>query len=441
NYIINGKFKDELKHLNQVSCERKFWKNIKDDNSSVPDGPRRKAVAIFQMTIGHDCLAAHLQNFYPPIFLLCHESGCIMNKEHLTKCAKLIVTTVWRVLNGSKYHPYHINMHQQLEDFQSRAVFCNWLSGKNRQFHHSILWTDEVTFKKNGDVNIHNARYWSQVNPLWLREVDNQRKLGGQQLTFKKCLQIEELSGVCADENAANSLIMIPVGSRAGFLQVSALLYKAGTTTRNYHSQMNGLNFEKWVREKLLTNLPPQSVVALDNAPYHNVEENKAPSKYAVKTEMVSWLQHQGAVCDMTMRKEQLYEMVLLKKSKEKNFKIDQILKAYGHSVIRLPPYMCDLNVIELVWSEKIPTMTADDDESFSNSEGDFSDLEPCPAFISISLAQWTHAHSQDKNNPSVVAISQSTTAFLSGKFFAVEYSRWSVNDTESLDLISLKVL
>ncbi|KAJ4437448.1 hypothetical protein ANN_17592 [Periplaneta americana] len=57
-------------------------------------------------------------------------------------------TTVWRVLNGSK----------------------------NRRFHRSILCTDQATFKSNGDVNIHNAHYWSQVNHLWVREVDNQHR-------------------------------------------------------------------------------------------------------------------------------------------------------------------------------------------------------------------------------------------------------------------------
>ena len=28
-------------------------------------------------------------------------------------------------------------------------------------------------------------------------------------------------------------------------------------------------------------------------------------------------------------------------------FKIDELLKAHGHIVVRLPPYLCDLNAIE----------------------------------------------------------------------------------------------
>ena len=98
--------------------------------------------------------------------------------RRIAKESGISQTTVCRILKGSKYHPYHINLHQQLEgeDYQNRVVFCNWLSGKNRRFHRSILWTDEATFKSNGDVNIHNAHYWSQVNPHLLRKVDNQHR-------------------------------------------------------------------------------------------------------------------------------------------------------------------------------------------------------------------------------------------------------------------------
>ncbi|KDR23778.1 hypothetical protein L798_11352 [Zootermopsis nevadensis] len=74
----------------------------------------------------------------------------------------------------------------------------------------------------------------------------------------------------------------------------------------DYHGQMNSTNFEKWVREKMLQNLPPSSVVVLDNVPYHSVQADKAPSKYSVKSEMISWLQRHGVFCDPAMRKGQL---------------------------------------------------------------------------------------------------------------------------------------
>jgi hypothetical protein len=52
------------------------------------------------------------------------------------------------------------------------------------------------------------------------------------------------------------------------------------------------------------------------------------------------------------MRKDSLYKLTVPLKPKEKAFNIDRILSDYGHTVVRLPPYMCDLNPIELAWAK-----------------------------------------------------------------------------------------
>ena len=33
-------------------------------------------------------------------------------------------------------------------------------------------------------------------------------------------------------------------------------------------------------------------------------------------------------------------------------YRIDQLFREAGHTVLRLPPYHCDLNPIELIWSQ-----------------------------------------------------------------------------------------
>ncbi|XP_046687431.1 uncharacterized protein LOC124373082 [Homalodisca vitripennis] len=115
---------------------------------------------------------------------------------------------------------------------------------------------------------------------------------------------------------------------------------------------MNGNNFEKWAEEKLLPNLPQKSVIVMDNAPYHCHQENKAPTKYAVKKEMIDWLQSNNIQCSADMKKFQLYELIEKHKPKEKVYRIDVALKRRGHAVLRLPPYMCELNPIELAWAK-----------------------------------------------------------------------------------------
>ncbi|KAJ4444761.1 hypothetical protein ANN_06558 [Periplaneta americana] len=164
----------------------------------------------------------------------------------------------------------------------------------------------------------------------------------------------EEVKGVCADGNACNRLIMLHVGSLAGFLKGAELVYKANTASGNYHDQMNNSNFEKWTSKKLIPNLPARSVVILDNALYHNVQVDKAPIKSSPNIVMRAWLQQHGVTCNQKWRKGELYTRVLEKKPREKIFKIDELLRTHGHEVLRLPPYNYDLSPIELVWSKSV---------------------------------------------------------------------------------------
>ncbi|XP_050311254.1 uncharacterized protein LOC126746895 [Anthonomus grandis grandis] len=53
---------------------------------------------------------------------------------------------------------------------------------------------------------------------------------------------------------------------------------------------MNRENFMKWLEEKLILNIPANSVVIFDNAPYHSVQENKVPTKSSSKKTMIDWL-------------------------------------------------------------------------------------------------------------------------------------------------------
>lgn len=78
-----------------------------------------------------------------------------------------------------RQHPYHMVLHQALndEDFDRRIDYCHWMLGmirENREFLSEILWTDEATFRSDGNVNLHNMHYWSDNNPHWLREVQHQ---------------------------------------------------------------------------------------------------------------------------------------------------------------------------------------------------------------------------------------------------------------------------
>lgn len=136
-----------------------------------------------------------------------------------------------------------------------------------------------------------------------------------------------------------------------GFVKNALLTFVSGKKTGNYHDDMNYRNYEKWLMEMLIPNDPQNSVVIMDNAPYHNKQINPIPNSNWKKDDMKAWLSERGISFNQTLLKPELYSIIKLHKPKYKMFKVDSILSEKGHSVLRLPPYHPDLNPIEMVWS------------------------------------------------------------------------------------------
>jgi hypothetical protein len=90
------------------------------------------------------------------------------------------------------------------------------------------------------------------------------------------------------------SLIISHAGGEIGFVPTAPLRWKSHQAAGDYHHQMNQQNYEKWVREKLVPNLRPNSVVVLDNTPYHNLKINKVPNSNSTEQYMRGWLQREG---------------------------------------------------------------------------------------------------------------------------------------------------
>ena len=89
--IINKIIKTQTQEKLKSDSTSKPW-SILFDKSSVPEGPRQEAVAIFRLITGHDCLAAHLHKisiFNSPKCVLCNEEDSVMDKNHLQMCSSL----------------------------------------------------------------------------------------------------------------------------------------------------------------------------------------------------------------------------------------------------------------------------------------------------------------------------------------------------------------
>lgn len=87
-----------------------------------------------------------------------------------------------------------------------------------------------------------------------------------------------------------SKLIILVAGNEEGFVPGASLIFRPEAKQEDYHDHMTFDNYEKWVKEKLLPNLPPQSVVVIDNAPYHNVQVEKVPNISNNKDDIKRWL-------------------------------------------------------------------------------------------------------------------------------------------------------
>jgi transposase len=119
----------------------------------------------------------------------------------------------------------------------------------------------------------------------------------------------------------------------------------------DYHCDMDSALFETWFKNQLLPNIPPRSVIVMDNASYHSKQINKKPTSTTRKQDILDYMQSNK----IPVPQGKNTKLALLNIIKELNisaeYRVDNLAKANNHDVLRLPPYYCVLNPIELVWS------------------------------------------------------------------------------------------
>ncbi|XP_031333194.1 uncharacterized protein LOC116163426 [Photinus pyralis] len=115
---------------------------------------------------------------------------------------------------------------------------------------------------------------------------------------------------------------------------------------------MNRGNFENWFKTQLVPNLPEKSLIIMDNASYHSGLLGKIPTKSWTKQRMIEWLGEKNIGYPEKAMKDQIWSIVSSNCPKEKKYYLDEYVKPLGHKILRLPPYHCQFNAIEMVWSQ-----------------------------------------------------------------------------------------
>lgn len=144
-------------------------------------------------------------------------------------------------------------------------------------------------------------------------------------------------------------LIILHIGGDKGFVEGGLLVFES-KSTKDYHQEMDGDRFLEWFKNITLK-LEPGSIFVMDNAPYHSVKLEKIPTTAWNKQTIIDWLQSKVISMDMTFLKKELLKKVTEIAPQYNKYLIDEIARNNGIEILRLPPYHCKLNPIELVWA------------------------------------------------------------------------------------------
>jgi len=160
----------------------------------------------------------------------------------------------------------------------------------------------------------------------------------------------KELWANKAPSGEGKRLIVVHIGSAKGFLEGGLLCFESMTNTANYHDHMNGDIFYNWFC-CILPLLDDHSVIVLDNASYYSVANN-VPSMAWKKDNILQWFESKGILFDRPIVKCQLIEKVREIRLVFDNYRrsVQEAINR-NKAVLRLPPYHCELNPMQLAWS------------------------------------------------------------------------------------------
>ena len=96
---------------------------------------------------------------------------------------------------------------------------------------------------------------------------------------------------------------------------------------------MNSEHFFEWMTEKLLPTLDEPSVIILDNASYHNKQQDKPPTTQNKKSDIQEWLDEHNITYEPTNIKKTLLDNVKQHRPKP-IYLTDEVANEHGHNIV-----------------------------------------------------------------------------------------------------------
>ena len=115
---------------------------------------------------------------------------------------------------------------------------------------------------------------------------------------------------------------------------------------------MNSQVFEDWFENKLLPNLDRNTVIFLVNVSYHFRILEKISNTSTRKDEIINFMKKHSITIPQPIHVKAVLFDLVNKANLRKKFVVDSLAEKHGHIVVRLPPYHCVFNPIEMAWNQ-----------------------------------------------------------------------------------------
>ena len=119
----------------------------------------------------------------------------------------------------------------------------------------------------------------------------------------------------------------------------------------DYHDSMDGESYKCYFEKSICQNIPKHSVIVIDNAPYRSKNTENCPTSKWRKQQFVDWLTEKNITFPDKALRAELWILVKSEREKFPDKVMETVAKEYGREILRLPPYNCELNPIELAWA------------------------------------------------------------------------------------------
>lgn len=235
-------------------------------------------------------------------------------------------TSTWRILRNLGY----------------KYKKCN--DGRRFLMERNDIILSRITFLRK----MHNLRKEKYPRPIIYIDETWVNQNHARNYVWQDCKCV---SGIPVPTGKGSRFVICHAGSSdRGFIEGAELVFQT-KNSGDYHDQMNGEIFREWFVE-LLRSLDEGCVLVMDNASYHSKLLEKTPNTKSKKADILAWLETKKIHHDPTLTVRELLQEVKIHKRKFERYELDNIATEMGHEVIRLPPYHCQYNPIELIWAK-----------------------------------------------------------------------------------------